>query len=245
MTVSLRLINWGIKMYMHCWREVSRRWDTQQTRRSANVWLMLDHRLRRWPNIKPTLAQRFVFAGYAGCVMWQIGKKHHEKDWSANNHDKVHEIIKHVEQIMTELWSNCFVILQLHIYLFKYTKANRTWFQFPWVYVHTIHVNVESMGHFVIDHTRENKLWLFGNATIYIFHANVRLTTTILESVHQIITLTQPFRAWIYHCHLHPLQAANCCRNSRLVVDEDDLMWFKNWRKLPCIGKPFSWKFSF
>ena len=24
-----------------------------------------------------------------------------------------------------------------------------------------------------------------------------------------------------------PLQAANCCRNSRLVVDEDDLMWFK------------------
>ena len=27
---------------------------------------------------------------------------------------------------------------------------------------------------------------------------------------------------------LHPtLQAANCCRNSRLVVDEDDLMWFK------------------
>ena len=24
-------------------------------------------------------------------------------------------------------------------------------------------------------------------------------------------------------CHLHPLQAANCCRNSRLVVDKDDL----------------------
>ena len=33
----------------------------------------------------------------------------------------------------------------------------------------------------------------------------------------------QPFQAWIYHCHLHSLQAANCCRNSRLVVDEDDL----------------------
>ena len=30
------------------------------------------------------------------------------------------------------------------------------------------------------------------------------------------------------HCHLHPLQAANCCRNSRLVVHEDDLMYFKN-----------------
>ena len=25
----------------------------------------------------------------------------------------------------------------------------------------------------------------------------------------------------------HPLQAPNCCRNSRLVVDKDDLMWFK------------------
>ena len=43
----------------------------------------------------------------------------------------------------------------------------------------------------------------------------------------------------------HPLQAANCCRNSRLVVDEDDLKWVKNKRKLPCIGKPLSWKFSF
>ena len=29
------------------------------------------------------------------------------------------------------------------------------------------------------------------------------------------------------HCHPHPLQAANCCRNSRLVVDEDDLKWVK------------------
>ena len=26
-----------------------------------------------------------------------------------------------------------------------------------------------------------------------------------------------------YHCHLHSLQAANCCRNSRLVVNKDDL----------------------
>ena len=32
-----------------------------------------------------------------------------------------------------------------------------------------------------------------------------------------------PFQAWIYYCHLHPLQAANCCRNSRLVEDEDDI----------------------
>ena len=32
-----------------------------------------------------------------------------------------------------------------------------------------------------------------------------------------------PVQARIYHCHFHPLQAANCCRNSRLVVNEDDL----------------------
>ena len=27
----------------------------------------------------------------------------------------------------------------------------------------------------------------------------------------------------VYHFNLHPLQAANCCRNSRLVVNEDDM----------------------
>ena len=53
------------------------------------------------------------------------------------------------------------------------------------------------------------------------------------------------FQAWIYQCHLHPLQAANCCRNSRLVVDIDDLKWVKTLWKLQCIGKPVSWKFSF
>ena len=49
----------------------------------------------------------------------------------------------------------------------------------------------------------------------------------------------------VYHCHLQPLQAANCCRNSRLVVVGDDLMWVKNLGKLPCIAKRVSWKFSF
>ena len=34
------------------------------------------------------------------------------------------------------------------------------------------------------------------------------------------------------HCHLHTLQAANCCRNSRLVVDEDDLKWVKKLKKI-------------
>ena len=56
---------------------------------------------------------------------------------------------------------------------------------------------------------------------------------------------SKPFQAWVYYRHLHPIQAANCCRNSRLVVDEDDLMLFKNQGKLPCIGKPLSWEFSF
>ena len=61
----------------------------------------------------------------------------------------------------------------------------------------------------------------------------------------------QPFQAWIYHCHLHPLQAANCCRNSRLVVDEDVWKWvafekkycyyLKNSRKIFAI-KPLGYK---
>ena len=35
------------------------------TRRLANVAVMLDHRLRRWTNITPTLSQHLVFAGWA------------------------------------------------------------------------------------------------------------------------------------------------------------------------------------
>ena len=37
--------------------------------------------------------------------------------------------------------------------------------------------------------------------------------------------------AWIYYCHLHLLQAATCCRNSRLLVEKDDLKWVKKQRK--------------
>ena len=40
----------------------------------------------------------------------------------------------------------------------------------------------------------------------------------------------------------------NCCRNSRLVVDEhdeDNLKWMKNIRKLPCIENQIQWKLSF
>ena len=32
--------------------------------------------------------------------------------------------------------------------------------------------------------------------------------------------------------HFHPLQAANCCRNSRLVVNENDLKWVEKLKKI-------------
>ena len=44
------------------------------------------------------------------------------------------------------------------------------------------------------------------------------------------------------HCHLHPLQAANSYRNYLLVVDEDNLKWVRNQRKLSCICKPVDGK---
>ena len=44
--------------------------------------------------------------------------------------------------------------------------------------------------------------------------------------------------------HLYPLQAANCCRNSRLVVDEEDYGKFRIERVNPysaelCLFKPW------
>ena len=46
----------------------------------------------------------------------------------------------------------------------------------------------------------------------------------LIQTYFSVLTLS----SLTLHCHLHPLQAANCCRNARLVVDEDDLMWVKN-----------------
>ena len=37
------------------------------------------------------------------------------------------------------------------------------------------------------------------------------------------------------HCRLHPPQAANCCRNSRLVVNKDDLKWVVKGKKIVII----------
>ena len=41
----------------------------------------------------------------------------------------------------------------------------------------------------------------------------------------------------------HPLQAANCCRNSRLVVNEDDLKWVANEENISLSLKQFHEKF--
>ena len=47
----------------------------------------------------------------------------------------------------------------------------------------------------------------------------------------------------MYHCHFHPLEAANCCRNSRLAVDEDDLKWAVNKTKMVLLLKQFDENF--
>ena len=60
-----------------------------------------------------------------------------------------------------------------------------------------------------------------------------------------LVIFIQPFQAGIYHCHLYPLQAANCCRDSRLVVDEDDLMWFENKDNYHVFVNQFHGKFGF
>ena len=51
----------GCQFYLY-----SDRWDGKSSadaKHSPNVVLLLGKRLRRWPNSKPTLGERFVFAG--------------------------------------------------------------------------------------------------------------------------------------------------------------------------------------
>ena len=38
----------------------------------------------------------------------------------------------------------------------------------------------------------------------------------------------QAVQTWFYNCYFHPLQVENCPRNSRLVVDENDIKWVAN-----------------
>ena len=49
----------------------------------------------------------------------------------------------------------------------------------------------------------------------------VRITATLRIMCLTLSSLSLPLSS-------HPLKAANCCRNSRLVEDEDELMWVKN-----------------
>ena len=47
-----------------CFPANKRRWPIPaNTRRWPKVGLTLAHGLQRWPNVSPTLGQRFVFAG--------------------------------------------------------------------------------------------------------------------------------------------------------------------------------------
>ena len=54
-----------------------------------------------------------------------------------------------------------------------------------------------------------------------------------LKSIHALKGLNTkftplPFQGWISDCHPHPLQASNCCRNSRFGSGCDDLKWVAN-----------------
>ena len=53
------------------------------------------------------------------------------------------------------------------------------------------------------------------------------------------ITEVFQFPACIYHCNLHQRHAVNCFRNSRLAVDDDDVKWVKNKKKVLLLLKHF------
>ena len=61
--------------------------DPANTRRLANADLMLGQRRRRWPNIKPALVKRFVFAGsmplFGKQLQWRV-------DWYLENRKCIH-----------------------------------------------------------------------------------------------------------------------------------------------------------
>ena len=48
-----------------------------------------------------------------------------------------------------------------------------------------------------------------------------------------------PFKPEFTIGYPHPLQAANCCRNSRLVVDEDEKRGWKNKENFHVLVKQF------
>ena len=56
---------WSVHMFQPQWSR-DHLWECvpANTRRWTNAGLLLGQRLRRWPNINPTLVQRLVFAGF-------------------------------------------------------------------------------------------------------------------------------------------------------------------------------------
>ena len=61
--------------YFPKYTEMLLRYIPANTIRWPNVVLMLDHRLRRWPNIKTTSGQRLVFAGMSATCYTNCGKQ--------------------------------------------------------------------------------------------------------------------------------------------------------------------------
>ena len=57
---------------------------------------------------------------------------------------------------------------------------------------------------------------------------NLVISVTYTGMCSSSVAIYTPCQDCIYHCHLYPLQSTNCCRNSRLVVYEDDLKWVAN-----------------
>ena len=62
-----RRANINPALYRVRWETINLETSPSTTRRSSNIGTMLAHRLRRWPNIVPTLDERRVFAG----IIWQ------------------------------------------------------------------------------------------------------------------------------------------------------------------------------
>ena len=49
--------------------------------------------------------------------------------------------------------------------------------------------------------------------------------------------LDQPYQVWNYYYNIHPLQAAKCCRTSRIVVYVNDLKYVTNEKRFVIIEK--------
>ena len=67
---------------------------TANSRRWASAGLKLVHRLRRWPNFKPTLAQRLVFAGCMHVSQLSGNARRDHRHEGEGRHDDSHESVE-------------------------------------------------------------------------------------------------------------------------------------------------------